>query len=79
MVEDGGPAFPHPGSSNPPIPAHGGMSLRDWFAGQALAGMAASGRTLDPRTRGDTATLAYRLADALLRVREAGKDGSVGR
>lgn len=29
--DDGGPAFPEPGR-------HGGMSVRTWLAGQALAG-----------------------------------------
>jgi hypothetical protein len=33
--EDGGPAFPH----QPIGEEFTGMTLRDWFAGQALAGM----------------------------------------
>lgn len=39
---DGGPAFPrmsHTDCYNYRHPANDGMSLRDWFAGQALAGM----------------------------------------
>lgn len=41
-INDGGPAFPHSGMSQiggQPIQQvfAGGMSLRDWFAGQALA------------------------------------------
>ena len=32
---DGGPAFP-----GPIHPGHDGMTLRDWFAGQALVGIA---------------------------------------
>jgi len=35
-INDGGPAFPLP--SEPGFPAEMGMTLRDWFAGQALAG-----------------------------------------
>lgn len=39
-TNDGGPAFPHPTecSDGRAIP-HLGMTLRDWFAGQALAGI----------------------------------------
>lgn len=41
---DGGPAFPVQGS--PKYGDRNGMSLRDWFAGQALAGiLAAAERT----------------------------------
>lgn len=39
---DGGPAFPSPGITMPDGTqpgAHAGMSLRDYFASQALAGM----------------------------------------
>jgi len=44
---DGGPAFPQHGwTSNPEVlermKNQGGMTLRDWFAGQILSGMAAS-------------------------------------
>lgn len=43
-IDDGGPAFPLPAS--PTQPRESGMSLRDWFAGQALAGdLAAMGST----------------------------------
>ena len=38
-VEDGGDAFPTFDLSSGPWP---GMSLRDWFAGQALAGLCAN-------------------------------------
>lgn len=49
-TNDGGPAFPVPG--NPATQP--GMSLRDWFAGQAMAAMVASHQkhNLDERTRG---------------------------
>lgn len=39
-INDGGPAFPVSG----PNGDHPGMSLRDWFAGQAMAAMVASYR-----------------------------------
>lgn len=36
--DDGGPAFPAEGGSASGLHANPGMSLRDWFAGQALVG-----------------------------------------
>ncbi len=42
---DGGPAFPRPYSqlaSGEQVWEQDGMSLRDWFAGQALSGFCAS-------------------------------------
>ena len=59
---DGGPAFPGDGLGKQ------GMSLRDWFAGQALAGLIAC-----PNTSGDEkafACNAYKFADAMLAERE---------
>ena len=44
-----------------------GMSLRDWFAGQALAGWLASGGSVD---WDQDAKNAYTAADALLAARE---------
>lgn len=62
--EDGGPAFP--------TPARYGMTLRDWFAGQALAGIIAAAAHPDntdlPR-RDDTSVIAYAYADAMLKAR----------
>ncbi len=60
--DDGGPAFPvyAPGLSN-------GMSLRDWFAGQALAGIAVRDTVLPFE---DEAAAAYRYADAMLAARK---------
>jgi hypothetical protein len=45
----------------------GGMTMRDWFAGQALAGLVALPRP-DSSVTSDT-LLAYRLADAMLAAR----------
>lgn len=65
---DGGPAF------DPVMnPAHEPceVSLRDWFAGQALAGLGA--RAYDhtaPDIAGAMARDAYTVADAMLKVRE---------
>jgi hypothetical protein len=69
-INDGGPAFPVPDSHH----ANGqvqyganGMPLRDYFAGQALAGLMLGVR------RGGAMMLArecYEMADAMLRARE---------
>ncbi len=65
-----GPAFPSeyiPGTATTP-----GMSLRDWFAGQALTGMAAAypGKFPSQTSLGDMASSAYKAADAMLTARE---------
>lgn len=69
---DGGPAFPN---ITPDMPVDGGpgMSLRDWFAGQAMhgivAGFWANPESLElPDKR--LALLAYGAADAMLAARE---------
>ena len=73
---DGGPAFP--GAMG--IGQNEGMSLRDWFAGMALSGLATNQEMLlandELVTRMGTAGIdrlqankAYRLADAMLTER----------
>ena len=71
-IEDGGPAFPNAGGSDSPLYGAYGMSLRDWFAGQALMGI-----TSNPNTRGDAdrlsegiALYAFKAADAMLAERK---------
>lgn len=66
MVEfsDGGPAFPiHPGGC-----WHPGMSLRDYFAAQALVGLLSGSG--NPHVDDGFATAAYRIADAMLAGRK---------
>lgn len=64
--KDGGPAFPLPGTYGC---TKDGMSLRDYFAGKALAGLSAQfGSELAPPA---FAAFAYKLADAMLAAREA--------
>lgn len=84
-TNDGGPAFPGETrtrvikadgdfmtvSSEVLVAYHPGMSLRDWFAGQALAGIAANTRLVIQVERVDAiSTSAYRIADAMLKARE---------
>lgn len=76
-TNDGGPAFPCPGDSN----GLEGMTLRDWFAGQAvpkaretvpeydLKAMFGPHRT-GIRREEIIAADAYRIADAMLKARE---------
>lgn len=73
-INDGGPAFPVTGfayldNGEPCVIApHPGMTLRDWLAGQALAGL-----LFTTANNGDIVTYAedaYTLADAMLTARE---------
>ena len=74
-IDDGGPAFPVEGFSPNlgSIIRSSGMTMRDWFAGQALAGMHAR----DSFDRGlaspeQRARVAYIDADAMLAERKRG-------
>lgn len=70
-MNDGGPAFPRPFSDEPSDThawAQEGMSLFDYFAGQALMGILAGHRVFD--TYVDYADEAYNLAEAMLKERE---------
>lgn len=64
-VKDGGPAFPRSG-----VPAEG-MTLRDWFAGQALAGLCANmdQERFVEMSVDHMADLATRYADAMIAAR----------
>ncbi len=78
-TDDGGPAFPHSIALSPSGDVYGsdyfagGMSLRDFFAGQVAAGMAAfsgtAGVSYGPH---DIAGRAYEVADAMLTARKGG-------
>lgn len=62
---DGGPAFPLHERDD----ALKGMSLRDWFAGQALAGLYADSRVNSSAEK--AAEAVYKMADAMLKARES--------
>lgn len=56
------------------------MTLRDWFAGQALAGVIADAATFEAVNGGEIgnranvlAAVSYRIADAMLAAREGAK------
>jgi len=74
MKNDGGPAFPvsrgHFTDDWKLLSSDGmpGMSLRDWFAGQALSGLLAY--ESQRATPTDAAAAAYTAADAMLAERE---------
>jgi hypothetical protein len=75
-INDGGSAFPLikklDNQFNKPWVAEtvGGMSLRDWFAGQALAHMI-GGDAPQLTTWARVAAACYDAADAMLKAREA--------
>lgn len=85
-INNGGPAFPagHVRKSRPAHdpgadfrvtdivePKQAGMSLRDWFAGQALSCISLE-RVIAVNGAGYAASLAYKVADAMLAEREKG-------
>lgn len=61
-IEDGGPAFPAT-QNGPDGCTQYGMTLRDWFAGQALAGYMANSETafsfVWKNSKGETRYLGY--------------------
>ncbi len=75
-INDGGPAFPAPmftrqADGMPMCPQEfglGGMSLRDYFAGQALAAM--PDEFMTSQTESVVAIVSYGLADAMMAARE---------
>ncbi len=83
-IEDGGPAFPHPGGANDVTvqTSHLGLSLRDWFAGQAINGICAglcadssNGYAASAFSRvgiTEAAKDSYLIADAMLAARKSG-------
>lgn len=66
------PAFPYVTEGGPNSGLHPeiwpGMSLRDWFAGQALAGLCVN-QTIHGRSDADAAERAWEVADMMLKKR----------
>ena len=70
-INNGGPAFPLPASTQPNGEHQWheyGMSLRDYFAGQALAGLLTQ-LAEDEFGPGHFAKASYEMADAMLAAR----------
>lgn len=78
QIDDGGPAFPviiqesrgPTGEQYQQMHVQDGMSLRDWFAGQALAML---GQCWVEAGSKEGARFAYEYADAMLAARKAGQ------
>jgi hypothetical protein len=77
-INDGGPAFPCESygiknGKETTVPAQG-MTVRDYFAGQALAGILMNHTTAKfGLTEISVACYAYKFADAMLAAKEASK------
>jgi hypothetical protein len=70
--KDGGPAFPRTVRNwNDHLEALDGMTLRDWFAGQALAGFTATMGEVDEPNWELLAQDCYQAADAMIAERTA--------
>lgn len=67
-IEDGGPAFPAEAFAAQHAP---GMSLRDWFAGQALGGLIQGYMVIteDEPDRRSISLLSYAWADVMIAAR----------
>ena len=66
MISDGGPAFPRTGADGHTSP-QSGMALRDYFAAAIMQGLMSSQCQVDD----PYPIYAYRIADAMLKAREA--------
>lgn len=69
-IDDGGPAFSSP--TNEFEDGWDGMSLRDWFAGQALTEFAGFVTVEIPETFNVVARHCYRMADAMIAAQKGG-------
>ena len=73
-IETGGPAFPLQSIGPDFAPGYAGMTLRDYFAGQAISQIIATyaNDTTHGMTKADYfAGRAYEIADAMLKARGA--------
>jgi hypothetical protein len=74
-IKDGGPAFPQlvrrPSFDSVEFETLGGMTLRDWFAGQALVGIMSTDGAFERADRRSefVAVKAFEFADAMIAAR----------
>ncbi|HBP6017200.1 hypothetical protein OLM90_17175 [Pseudomonas aeruginosa] len=70
MKDNGGQAFP----SESMYTSEAGMTLRDYFAAKAMQGLLAAQihGFIDTPAKGPFASMAYEMADAMLKARKAG-------
>jgi len=80
-VDNGGPAFPRTGNFTPDGEPRfdsvslDGMTLREWYAGQALAGLCANSALIDNVTSVSASAVARwsnEIADAMIAERKKG-------
>lgn len=69
-IDWGGQAFPTEGGDQSGLYPDPGMSLRDWFAGQALSSVGSFWS--DEDTRIEYARRSYLMADAMIAARKEG-------
>lgn len=69
-INDGGSAFPVHELTNGGLVPVGGMSLRDYFAGQALNALITEALKSDHKAWESTTKHAYYIADSMLQARE---------
>lgn len=70
-LDDGGPAFAATAANGAGDVFHqDGMSLRDWFAGQALGSLVRVAQDARARDLGLIGKAAYEFADAMLKARK---------
>jgi len=74
MKPDNPPAFPPNAGWRDLDPTRHGMTLRDWFAGQALVELSSLIEVNNPGTYKVVASFSYQLADALLAERDNHND-----
>lgn len=61
--------FSYPAAGNS-IEHNQGMTLRDWFAGQALAGMCGDATATENMAKDDIAEWCYGIADDMMKERD---------
>jgi hypothetical protein len=72
-IDDGGTAFPHTTVNNMGgFVLQPGMSLRDWFAGQAMTQFIGFGAGSDDEYFELVARALYKMADAMIAARKGG-------